>query len=357
MAGRLRKPPVMGGFFQRRENGVEIDNKINLGFSGGGFRATFYCLGAYRRLVELGLEKHVSEITSVSGGSIAAGAVISALAEGDFSSLLDFDRRVTTKLINLGQCNFRRRIMTKASWLSYLLPYLPKLQQLALAAALRPKMSKAFPQVLDEELFEGRKMKQAEAATEWSCNATCINTLKRFRFKSSDIYGYLLGRSSDIDDIPVAFAVAASAAYPVGFAPLELDVEAREFRDLYGTGTQKPENPAKLYLTDGGVYDNLGSESMLKSPVPLLMLDASGASQPLWDNSHMSKLELANRTLAVGLDQVVYLRRRLLFEVKQHQQLILGRGIGRIIEYWRERGTRGMNMEQLLHRWNSCVLH
>ena len=218
---------------------MEIDNKINLGFSGGGFRATFYCLGAYRRLVELGLEKHVSEITSVSGGSIAAGAVISALAEGDFSSLLDFDRRVTTKLINLGQCNFRRRIMTKASWLAYLLPYLPKLQQLALAAALRPKMSKAFPQVLDEELFEGRKMKQAEAATEWSCNATCINTLKRFRFKSSDIYGYLLGRSSDIDDISIAFAVAASAAYPVGFAPLELDVEAREFRDLYGTGTQK----------------------------------------------------------------------------------------------------------------------
>lgn len=355
MAGRLRKPPVMGGFFQRRENEVEIDNKINLGFSGGGFRATFYCLGAYRRLVELGLEKHVNEITSVSGGSIAAGAVISALAEGDFSSLLDFDRRVTTKLINLGQCNFRRRIMTKASWLAYLLPYLPKLQQLALAAALRPKMSKAFPQVLDEELFEGRKMKQAEAATEWSCNATCINTLKRFRFKSSDIYGYLLGRSSDIDDIPIAFAVAASAAYPVGFAPLELDVEAREFRDLYGTGTQKPENPAKLYLTDGGVYDNLGSESMLKSPVPLLMLDASGASQPLWDNSHMSKLELANRTLAVGLDQVVYLRRRLLFEVKQHQQLILGRGLGKIIEYWRERGTRGMNMEQLLQVEQLCA--
>ena len=85
---------------------MEIDNKINLGFSGGGFRATFYCLGAYRRLVELGLEKHVNEITSVSGGSITAGAVISALAEGDFSSLLDFDRRVTTKLIKSGAVQF-----------------------------------------------------------------------------------------------------------------------------------------------------------------------------------------------------------------------------------------------------------
>lgn len=334
---------------------MEINNKINLGFSGGGFRATFYCLGAYRRLVELGMARHVNEITSVSGGSIAAGAIISALAEGEFSSLFDFDRRVTTKLIHLGQCNFRRRIMTKASWFSYLLPYLPKLQQLAAAAALRPQMSKAFPQVLDEELFDGRKMSQTAAPTEWSCNATCINTLKRFRFKSSDIYGHLLGRSSDIGDIPIAFAVAASAAYPVGFAPLELDVEEREFKDLYGTGTQKPENPARIYLTDGGVYDNLGSESMLKSPIPLLMLDASGESKPLWDNSQMSKLELANRTLAVGLDQVVYLRRRLLFEVKQHQQLILGRGLGRIIEYWREHGARGLEMETLLRVEELCA--
>ena len=42
----------------------------------------------------------------MSGGSIAAGAVISALAEGDFSSLLDFDRRVTTKLIQSGTVQF-----------------------------------------------------------------------------------------------------------------------------------------------------------------------------------------------------------------------------------------------------------
>lgn len=79
MAGRLRKPPVMGGFFQRRENEVEIDNKINLGFSGGGFRATFYCLGAYRRLVELGLEKHVNEITSLCPAAVLRQVLSSAL--------------------------------------------------------------------------------------------------------------------------------------------------------------------------------------------------------------------------------------------------------------------------------------
>ena len=40
---------------------------------------------------------------------------------------------------------------------------------------------------------------------------------------------------------------------------------------------------------------------------------------------------------------------------QQHQQLILGRGIGKIIEYWRERGTRGMNMEQLLQVEQLCA--
>lgn len=333
---------------------MEIDNKFNLGFSGGGFRATFYCLGAYRRLVELGLEKHVRAITSVSGGSIAAGAIISALADGEFNSLLDFDRRVTTKLLNLGQCDFRKRIMEKASWTIRLLPYLPKLQQLTLAASLRPKMSKAFPQVLDEELFEGKLMCETETDTEWSCNATCINTLKRFRFKSSDIYGYFLGRSYDIGDIPVAFAVAASAAYPVGFAPLELDVEERYFTDAYNTGINKPENPPKLYLTDGGVYDNLGSESLLRSSVPLVMLDASGESRPLWDNSLMTKGELINRMLNVGLDQVVYLRRRLLYFAEGHQQVLLGRGLAKIIEYWREHGEKNLETEHLLQAEQLC---
>ena len=56
---------------------MEANNKnIRLSFSGGGFRATFYCLGAYRRLVELGLANIVTHINSVSGGSIVAGQIM-----------------------------------------------------------------------------------------------------------------------------------------------------------------------------------------------------------------------------------------------------------------------------------------
>lgn len=63
------------------ENSQELELKLS--FSGGGFRATFFCLGALKRLVQLGLHKYVSRIDSVSGGSITAGVIMAALNKED----------------------------------------------------------------------------------------------------------------------------------------------------------------------------------------------------------------------------------------------------------------------------------
>lgn len=46
--------------------------RLGLALSGGGFRASFFHLGALRRLAELRLLKHVTDISTVSGGSIVA---------------------------------------------------------------------------------------------------------------------------------------------------------------------------------------------------------------------------------------------------------------------------------------------
>lgn len=64
---------------------------------------------------------------------------------------------------------------------------------------------------------------------EWSCNTTCLNTMKRFRFKQSDMYGNHLGYCNDINDITVSQAVASSAAFPMMFAPYELNVQNKDF--------------------------------------------------------------------------------------------------------------------------------
>ncbi|AGX06475.1 patatin-like phospholipase family protein [Bacillus infantis] len=65
-------------------------SNFKISFSGGGFRATFFCLGAFRRLVQLGVSSNVSHISSVSGGSITAGLIMLALSERDFKDTKDF---------------------------------------------------------------------------------------------------------------------------------------------------------------------------------------------------------------------------------------------------------------------------
>jgi NTE family protein len=302
---------------------------FRLGFSGGGFRATFYCLGAYRRLVELGMHREVTAISSVSGGSITAGAIMLGLAEGDFSSLQDFDQRVTSKLVTMAQGDLRQKVMKKASVFAYLIPAVTLVSGFAGALLFNwvtSKTSAAFPALLDKILFKGTRLKDLPLNPEWSCNATCLNTLRRFRFKPTGMYGNKLGSSTDIGDISVAFAVAASAAYPFVFAPLRLATQNRTFIDAFQNSDCIPV-PQYVYLTDGGVYDNLGSETLLKDEMPFVMLDAS--SDTALTEFRPTTLELGKRMLATTIDQVVALRRRLLFVEQKRNgiQLLLHRPI------------------------------
>ena len=92
---------------------MKESNRFRIAFSGGGFRASIFCLGAFRRLVSLGISDRVTHIDSVSGGSITAGQIMCALVDGPFKSLQDFDKRVTNPLKKLFQCQLRKKIMRK----------------------------------------------------------------------------------------------------------------------------------------------------------------------------------------------------------------------------------------------------
>ena len=48
--------------------------RLGLGLSGGGFRASFYHIGVLAKMAELGMLKHVESISTVSGGSIVGAA-------------------------------------------------------------------------------------------------------------------------------------------------------------------------------------------------------------------------------------------------------------------------------------------
>lgn len=258
-------------------------------------------------MVELGLHRQVSAISSVSGGSIVAGAIMFELAKGDFEDIEDFDNRVTKLLRVIGQTNLRQKIIKHA--------YTLNKRNLKLLFKPRTRFSNGFPALLDEFLFKNKCMVDLPSEPEWSCNATCLNTMKRFRFKVSDCYGYLLGKSNDIEDIKISFAV--SAAFPMLFRPITMDISNKNFVDPYG------KIPSKLYLTDGGVYDNLGSENILKDDGKFIVLDASVASR-VWGLDYKPHIFSENWwVIDTAMSQIVNLRRRMLYNKSKGIQLII----------------------------------
>lgn len=60
---------------------IEVNNKLGLCLSGGGFRASFYHVGVLAKMAELGILKHVEVISTVSGGSIVGAAYYLLLKE------------------------------------------------------------------------------------------------------------------------------------------------------------------------------------------------------------------------------------------------------------------------------------
>jgi NTE family protein len=75
----------------------------------------------------------------------------------------------------------------------------------------------------------------------------------------------------DSKDVSLAQAVAASSAFPPVLSPVTIKLKGRRFTP-FPDARHAP--PPKLYLTDGGVYDNLGIESVWKQAGTAYVSDA-----------------------------------------------------------------------------------
>jgi NTE family protein len=77
-------------------------------------------------------------------------------------------------------------------------------------------------------------------------------------------------------EIPLAVAVAASSAFPPFLSPLTLACDRMSFDPSVPAGSafSDPKYREKIILTDGGVYDNLGIETVWKRYRHVLVSDA-----------------------------------------------------------------------------------
>lgn len=265
-----------------------------LALSGGGFRATLFHCGALIRLNELGYLTKVTRISSVSGGSIASGMLAAAWPRlkrsGDRFD--DLDRQVIQPL----RAFCRRSVDTAAVGWGSLLP------------------GKSIGDVLAgiyDDLFEGKTLQDLPEGPQFVFNATNLQTGRLVRMQKERLADYTIGQIPN-PKIRLAVAVAASSAFPPVLSPVEIDLDPDSWVKFDGAIHHgDPNYTARLSLTDGGVYDNLGLETVDRFD-PVIVSDAGApfgteeSSSGLWPKQ-------ALRALDIATDQARGLRKRLLF--------------------------------------------
>ncbi len=246
---------------------------LGLALSGGGSRAAAFHRGTLKGLQEVGLLDGVEVASTVSGGSLFGAAWV--VAKNNNTGLDAFLAIMANEL----EKGFVARAL--ASWNILKLP-LPGYDRTDL-----------FADAFDKIFFNGMKLEALPDRPALCLNTTVLNTgqvgkFTKTGFQTSGRYKHYkkplpLQHVPQLASFPVARAVAASAAFPIGLNPVNLR-RGKELPQGWGEGTEV-EQLDSLQLTDGGVLENMGVQTILDTPGlrcwDLIVSDA-GTAEGLW---------------------------------------------------------------------------
>jgi len=222
------------------------DQKIGLALSGGGFRATVFHAGVLKWMSERDCLTKVAKISSVSGGSLFTGLVFKfsgyrwptsqVYQDSVYPQIRDLLTSTSLQTVSLKKLFFDR-----SCW-----KYALRRGQI---------ISKCLESLWGIKATLGDLPKRPA----WTINGTTAENGKRFRFEDATMGDYRVGYA-DAPNYNLATAMAVSAAFPGGIGPVR--IETGEFK--WRNGKADPFVPPfkRLHLYDGGVYDNLGLESL-----------------------------------------------------------------------------------------------
>jgi NTE family protein len=232
-----------------------VEPGIGVALSGGGFRAALFHIGTFWRLAELGVLPDLTRISSVSGGSIFSGVLACHWKDivGDASPLDAYQNLVVGPLRQF--CSQHIDSFAIGEGLLAIFG--------TAADAVEAKYAPLMPLSLD----------QLPDSPTFVFNASNLQTGRDFRFSKPYMGDYRIGLIQK-PTIAVAKAATASSAFPPFLSPVILDhpgvFEPVAGADLNGN----PEYTDKIYLADGGVYDNLGLETVWNRCQTVLVSDA-----------------------------------------------------------------------------------
>jgi NTE family protein len=239
---------------------------IGLCLSGGGYRAMLFHVGAILRLNEFALLKKLSRVSSVSGGSITAGVL------GMNWNRLDFDdngraKNLDSLLVDPIQEMAGTTIDRGSIIRGVLLP-----------GSVSDRVVRNYHDVLfgNATLHD---LPSDQEGPRFVINATSVQSGALVRMSRPYLADYRVGVIPN-PRITLAEAVAASSAFPPFLSPAEIDVEPSDFEVDASCDLQREPYTDTMVLTDGGVYDNLGIETVWKRYQTVLVSDGGGKMQP-----------------------------------------------------------------------------
>lgn len=229
------------------------DKKLALALSGGGVRAMAFHAGVLLYLSEQGYLENVSQISSVSGGSLLVGLIYKENS---------YVWPTSNEYKNSVYHSIKNQLCSK------------NLQLLAVLELIKPNnwvyvLSRAnvVAKTIEKVWGIDKKLNRISAYPLWSINGTTIENGKRFRFKHDTCGDYSTGYSKS-QDFKISEAIAMSAAFPGGIGPLAIQTSKYDWKkrkswdDPEGTEISVTPPYKTIHLYDGGIYDNLGSEPL-----------------------------------------------------------------------------------------------
>lgn len=270
---------------------------IGIALSGGGIRAMLFHLGLFKWLAKQNLFEEVKKISTVSGASLCVGMIYS-------HNNLEWP--------------------TSEIFLSKTFPLIKNSMQADIQSStildlLKPPWNRnannILANVLERKWAVRGNLQQLSGEVMWYINCTTFETGKRFRFCKNEMGDYTLGYVKK-PNIPISEIMAASAGFPILIGPYAIKMSDYKWEswDSKNKSWTLPKLK-RIHLWDGGVYDNLGLESIFrhkkgKPSDGLEYIIVSNASKPLGELVRQKIRHDKNlqRIVEIAADQVSSLR-------------------------------------------------
>jgi NTE family protein len=323
----------------------KIIDRLGLGLSGGGFRASFFHIGILAQMADQGLLRHVEVISTVSGGSI-----IGALYYLHVKKLLESipDDRITdqhyidiVKEIELDFLKATEKNIRMSTFTNFIANFKMVLFEYSRSDRIAKLYNEAFYQLVLSGVTDPIQMQELKIYPKGGStnfhpltdnnsrkakvpilvlNATSLNSGRNWQFTAQtmgeppvlginkfdkkpirlrradgDGYGNMVNTPINQQQFSLGHAVAASACVPILFDPLAIS-------NLYYNREDK-EN-IRVQLVDGGVFDNQGTDGLLQYDCTCFVISDAAGQMGTENNPAVDPIPVALRVGSILQDRV-----------------------------------------------------